>query len=215
MPDTPPPPDPQRQPPESFREAKAQVKAEKAYAKALRPWYKKKRFIIPLVFGIIIIAIASTGGDDKVGDDAAAAGEVPEEVPRGAEKAGIGDPASDGQFTFTVTRFECGETTIGGGGLFEEEAQGQFCVLDVTVENTGNEARGLSATDQYLYDDQERRFSSDLSYALAIETPIYEKINPGNSIDGTIVFDVPEDANIEFAELHDSPFSSGVLVDLR
>ncbi len=53
------------------RSTKADVKAEKARAKAMRPWFKKKRFIIPLVLVvlIILIAVASGGGDDteKVG----------------------------------------------------------------------------------------------------------------------------------------------------
>lgn len=224
MSDAPPPPNPEQQPSESAKDAKARAKGEKAYAKASRPWYKKKRFIIPGVFLVIIIAVsaAGTGGDDDTGDDVATeqnddGGQenVPEEVPDDADEASVGEAASDGQFTFTVNGLECGETTIGGGGPFEEEAQGQFCMLDLTVENTGNEARSLSASDQYLYDDQDRRFSSDLSYALAMETPIYEEINPGNSLDGVIAFDVPEGATIVLAELHDSPFSGGVVIELN
>lgn len=34
-------------PGEAHRNAKAEAKAAKAYAKATRPWYKKKRFILP------------------------------------------------------------------------------------------------------------------------------------------------------------------------
>lgn len=49
------------------KEAKAQAKAQKAHAKALRPWYKKKRFMIPLVLVVIfgIAAAAGGGGDTK------------------------------------------------------------------------------------------------------------------------------------------------------
>jgi hypothetical protein len=46
---------------------KAHAKAAKAYAKASRPWYKKKRFLIPLALVVLIIIIAATssgGGDD-------------------------------------------------------------------------------------------------------------------------------------------------------
>lgn len=197
------------------RQAKADAKAQKSREKALRPWYKKKRFIIPLgLLALIILISVGSGGDDGDPGETIAADDVPEEVPEEASEARMGEAATDGQFTFTVTGFECGETTI-GEDPFHEEAQGQFCLLDVTVENTGTEARGLSADNQYLYDDEERQFSSDITYAFAIDTPIYEEINPGNSIQGTIVFDVPQDANIVFAELHDSPFSGGVLVSLN
>lgn len=49
---------------------KAAAKAAKAYAKATRPWYKKKRFIIPgvvVALAIIGSAVGSSGGsgDDK------------------------------------------------------------------------------------------------------------------------------------------------------
>jgi hypothetical protein len=40
---------------EAAKEAKAELAAAKAKAKALRPWYQKKRFIIPLVFILILV----------------------------------------------------------------------------------------------------------------------------------------------------------------
>lgn len=49
------------------RDAKAQASADKAYRKASRPWYKKKRFILPLILLAIILisTIASQGGGDE------------------------------------------------------------------------------------------------------------------------------------------------------
>lgn len=46
--------------------AKAEVKAAKAKAKALRPWFKKKRFILPLAIVLIFgISQATRGGDSS------------------------------------------------------------------------------------------------------------------------------------------------------
>jgi len=56
---------------DEYREAKADVKAEKARAKSLRPWWKKKRFMIPLVLlviGIAASASSSGGGSGTSGD---------------------------------------------------------------------------------------------------------------------------------------------------
>jgi hypothetical protein len=39
-------------------------------------------------------------------------------------------------------------------------------------------------------------------------------INPGNSVDGALVFDVPEGLAPAAIELHDSSFSSGLTVAL-
>ena len=51
---------------DDYKNAKANARAAKAYAKAQRPWFKKKRFIIPIAFvAISIIGGISGGGDDK------------------------------------------------------------------------------------------------------------------------------------------------------
>lgn len=47
---------------------KADAKAAKAYAKASRPWFKKKRFIIPLaLLALIVVAQASKSGGGTSG----------------------------------------------------------------------------------------------------------------------------------------------------
>lgn len=46
--------------------AKADAAAEKARAKSMRPWYKKKRFLLPLVLiSIVVIAAIAGGGADE------------------------------------------------------------------------------------------------------------------------------------------------------
>jgi hypothetical protein len=57
---------------DGHRSAKADAKAEKARAKAMRPWWKKKRFIIPLalVAVAIIASVGSSGGGTN--DDSSA-----------------------------------------------------------------------------------------------------------------------------------------------
>jgi hypothetical protein len=48
---------------EGPRNAKAEAKAAKAYAKALRPWYKKKRVIVPAGFVALVVAVSSSNSD--------------------------------------------------------------------------------------------------------------------------------------------------------
>jgi hypothetical protein len=65
-----------------YRDAKANAKAAKAYAKAQRPWFKKKRFIIPLA----LVALMGIGGifggdDDKTTTTPAAATETESSAP--------------------------------------------------------------------------------------------------------------------------------------
>lgn len=52
-------------PPGDHRSAKASAKAAKAHSKAMRPWYKKKRFILSgIILVVIIAAVAGSGGGD-------------------------------------------------------------------------------------------------------------------------------------------------------
>lgn len=55
---------PQQPPVNDPRDARAQASAEKAYRKAQRPWYKKKRFILTaaILVVIVIIAVATSVG---------------------------------------------------------------------------------------------------------------------------------------------------------
>lgn len=50
---------------------KAQARADKAYQKAIRPWYKKKRFILPLLILVLIVLGSALGGGDDADTGAA------------------------------------------------------------------------------------------------------------------------------------------------
>ena len=80
--ETPREPPQQQEPPQDYKNAKAQAKAAKAYAKAQRPWYKKKRYILAIgvVLLIAIIVTASSGGGGSTtpsGSDDADTGAAP------------------------------------------------------------------------------------------------------------------------------------------
>lgn len=132
------------------------------------------------------------------------------------ESAQIGSPASDGQFTFTVHSFECGEKTLGKNRFLKAKAKGEFCIAEVTVENTGDKSQLMDGSSQYLYiGDKEYSADSDAIFAdKRAEAFFVEEINPGLSVEGIIVWDVPVGSNPDRLELHDSAFSGGVEVSL-
>jgi hypothetical protein len=155
-----------------------------------------------------IIAILATGCSTTTttttssGDTTEAGGSAPS------------GPARDGRFEFKVKSVKCGATTM-GKGFMAAKAQGEFCVVNLDVSNIGKEAQMFDASSQYAFDASGSKFDASTDAMLATKdlgNAFLNEINPGNSVDGVIVFDVPKGTTIDHLELHDSMFSDGVQV---
>jgi hypothetical protein len=198
------------------KSAKAQAKAEQAYRKASRPFFKKKRFILLAVIAVIaLIAVATSGGDESgstpsASDGGSSSGDT------AAQVVGLNEAVKDGKFEFTVTGVDCSKTSLGADPI-STQATGKFCLVNVSVANIGNEAQTLDSTSQYGYDAAGKKFSTDTEAAFYLDSAgktLFEQLNPGTSVDGVLVFDVPADTQLTKLELHDSMFSGGVTVNL-
>ena len=111
---------------------------------------------------------------------------------------------------------KCGVKKVGSGGL-DKDAQGQFCLVTVKVSNIGKEAQTFSDSSQKAYAAGGTEYSTDTAaaiYANEDAATFLNEINPGNGVTGVLVFDVPTNVTLSKIELHDSPFSSGVTVQL-
>lgn len=196
----------------------AYVQAPDAVPKK-KPIYKRFWFIA-LVAVLLIVGVtqAVSGGSEPPRTAGASNSPAASTTPRGTKppkSAGVGSAVRDGKFQFTVTKVAPGRSRVGSSD-FGKKAQGQFILVSVTVKNIGNEAQSLLGDYQYLFDKQGNRFSADTEAAIYVENSqtLYEEINPGNSLKGTIIFDVPKNVAPAKLELHDSPFSDGVDVRL-
>lgn len=197
-----------------------------------RSWFARHKVLtgVGAFVALIVVVNALGGGDDEEPTDAAPAAaasadagqpapeEKEEKAAPAAEEvaaAGIGTPVRDGKFEFTVTGVEPGVASI-GSDVFGETAQGQFLLVRMTVTNIGDEAQHFSGSNQELVDTEGRTHSADTSAAIYLDDSdsFLNQINPGNSVEGTVVFDIPTDATPASIELHDSMFSGGVSVTL-
>ena len=133
-----------------------------------------------------------------------------------AATPGLKDKVRDGKFEFTVTGVDCGATKI-GDEYINTKAQGEFCLVHMKVKNIGDEAQSFFADNQTAYNAKGQEFSADSGAAiyLADADSFMSEINPGNSIKGTVVFDVPKGTDLTSIDLHDSFFSGGVTVALK
>ncbi|CAM3904689.1 DUF4352 domain-containing protein [Janibacter anophelis] len=210
-----------------------------------RSWFARNK-ALSVLLGIVLVVIVCCGGfavlaaggadtasdttsdttsvDSSSSEDAAspAKEEEPKEKTSTADEPqkdsapGIGSPARDGKFEFTVTKVEEGVEQV-GSEFFSESADGQFVLVHITVKNIGDESQTLFDSEQKLKDGQGRSFSTDSGAAIAMEdNDVWlNEINPGNTASGTLVYDMPADAQPAEIELHDSMFSGGVTVSLK
>jgi hypothetical protein len=180
-----------------------------------------KRHKILTVIGVIILLViigGAVGGGNKTKTSTGSGKPDTAKTENKATTAKLNEVARDGKFEFTVASVECGKPSVGTNEYLTKQAQGQFCLVNVTAKNIGSEAQTFDSSSQYLYDAANSKFSADGTaslYANPQGSTFLNQINPGNSVSGILVFDVPKDKTPVTAELHDSPFSRGVKVTLQ
>lgn len=151
-------------------------------------------------------AAETTGGDAKPSAKAA----------KKPVTNGVGRQYRDGKFAFTVTKVKKGVKKV-GDQFVGDTAQGQFVIISVTVKNIGNKARTFTYHNQTLIDTKGRQFEADPEASLWTDQDsksFLQQINPGNSVKGKLIYDVPRGTRLKAIEMHDSMFSGGVTVPL-
>jgi hypothetical protein len=127
----------------------------------------------------------------------------------------IGQPVKDGSFTFVVHSVKCGLTT--SGGSLPSKPQGEFCAINLTVNNHGNAAQPFSALEVKGFIGASK-YEADPGASLMANpsTDVFlNSINPGNSINAVVLVDVPVGGQLDTVELHDSLFSTGTSVAVK
>jgi hypothetical protein len=171
------------------------------------------RHVALSVVGILVVLgiIGAVAGEDPAQQSApspTAATQPPETAPADTaepettSKPATTEPASDlrrpvrdGKFEFVVSSFKC---------------ESGKCRAAIRVENIGNEPQYMFADNQYLFDTRERQFSAETT----LDDLWIKELNPGLTVRGTVVWNVPAGFKPDHLELHDSAFSGGVTVQL-
>jgi hypothetical protein len=171
--------------------------------------------------GTIIAAVngvdnGSAGGDSPSASTQAIQPSAEQKTESKATKQapGLNTPVRDGKFEFVVSSVECGKPSIGEGFL-ARTAQGQYCLVSLSVKNIGNKPQMFIDANQKGFALSGAQYAPDSAATLAIggeQSTWLNNINPGNSISGQIAFDLPAGAKLTKLELHDSILSGGVTV---
>lgn len=188
-----------------------------------KSWFARHKILTAIlaVAVVIIIATALGGGGDKEKPSAAptssseqtSANESTdqqtseatseEESSAAPETPGLNTPVKVGVFEITVTAVESGIESI-GKDFTKVDAQGQFVRVKLTVKNTGEEGKSFDTSEQHLIDDSDRQHDYSSEAVVVDQSLFFDKINPGNMIEGTIVYDIPADATAVAIDLAES-----------
>lgn len=169
---------------DDIRAARADGKAEKARAKAMRPWFKKKRFIIPLAFVLVLIiaAIAGGGSNDKKGGSATTASKLfpgrPDVKKKDVEK-NIGEGVQVSGYTATVSR-----------AAFQQQLsqfkKNGYMVADVMLLNRDSKAQSYNTFNWKLITPQ----GTIIDPCLCGKELGYGDLVNGGTISGQLVWEV-------------------------
>lgn len=140
-------------------DTKADYAAAKARAKALRPWYRKKRFVLPLgLVVIIVLASLASGGNDDDGPGAAKAAKGTSAHPAiddviidecvadpnpifpslKAKGRILNNSSKTSNYIFTIEMVNDTGTRIGEtAGISNNVASGQTVNIEVVAQSTG------------------------------------------------------------------------------
>ena len=129
--------------------------------------------------------------------------------------AGIGQEVRDGKFAFVATSVDRSKTAGDPSNQIETvTAQGEFVNVHLNVSNVGDQAQSFFASNQKLQIG-DKQFSANDTAAMWIGSMTIE-INPGNSIQALVSFDVaPGTSNDGVLTVHDSNLSGGAKISLQ
>ncbi|HEY4963583.1 MAG TPA: DUF4352 domain-containing protein [Candidatus Saccharimonadales bacterium] len=181
-------------------------------------WFRRHK-ILTVILGIIVLVVIvkATGGSKP--STTASNKSTSNTQTKTPTLAKIGQAADDGKFEFTVASVKCGQPSVSdSSGYVTKSAQGQYCLMTVSVKNIGDKQQLFSESDQKLLNATSQQYSPDTTATLYNDNntdAFLSEINPGNTVTGVLVYDIPKDQTPITAELHDSSLSNGVKVNLQ
>ncbi len=197
-------------PSEGSRNPKAEAKAAKAYAKAMRPWYKKKRVLIPA--GIVVLALvgSATSGhkSGSASTSSAASSSVAshtahkhgqkaatptEQAAKSDGKVGnVGQAVTNAGTTYKVTDVQTAKT-IGDPDLLGARADGTFVIVNLQLTNNKNETKTFldSSAKIKTSDGKEYQTSDKAVTAFGDDSLLLKDIQPDLTTHGKLAFELP------------------------
>lgn len=174
-----------------------------------RNWFAKHP-VITVILVIVAISIFSSKGsksNTNTTNTKSSTTTKQEEV-----IAKIGEAVSDKELSFKITNISKAKTL---GSYSRVSAQGTFNVITLEIKNEGKETKTIDSSMLKVVDGQGRKFDRSIEGQTAKGLSqgkvdlFLQQVQPGLSVTGDIVFDLPDDATDAFLVVQGSMFSTG------
>lgn len=184
-----------------------------------RIWFRKHPILTVILAIVLIAVISGIAGSGKGGSSSSNGNSnTTASQPSGAKTGKVGQTVADGDLAFTVNSVTT--TSSVGNSYVAKTAQGIYYVISVKIDNNGKDTKTINASDFNVVDNQGRKFDYSNDGQMAMEestgtTDLFlQQIQPGLSITGKIIFDVPKDATGLRLLAQGGLFTDGVSIDL-
>lgn len=168
------------------RDAKAEAKAAKAYAKAQRPWYKKKRWIfsLGLILLIAVVSAGSSGGGSGGGGGSDS----------GGKSGSVGEALTNAGTTYKVSDVKQTDK-IGNPDLGGAQADGTFVVVSLELTNNKDETKTFSESSAKIETSDGKKYETSDKAVLAFgdSSLLLKDIQPDLTAKGKLAFELPPD----------------------
>jgi len=192
-------------PPSNFDPAnpKASAKAAKAYAKATRPWYRKKRWwLLGVVVVVIVIAVATSSGGGSNGPTAVGPGSGSSSSTTGSSSQGGGsdgpgtqaNPAKVGQtIQLAGTRYKVLSANLAKtvGGPYGAKADGIYIHVKLRIENMKTSTKTFDDGNTAFIAKNGTKYSTSNDEIYLNDSLILKQMQPNLPTKGSLLYDVP------------------------
>lgn len=174
--------------------------------KIKKPLFKRISFWV-LIIAVVLIGscVASLGGGSGTKADTPAGTTA---APADAEAVvGVGDVLTVEDKTLKVISVAAPVTEVGTD--ITEQANGEFIVLDIEVSNNSNKEWLFSADTVKLLSGEVEYSPEDMINLYLDNGIAYDALNPGVTVSGQIVFDVPVGTEFDHVQFEPDFMSFG------
>jgi len=160
-----------------------------------RNWFIKHKILTGILVIILITIVSNAGGNKNSGTNTTKGSSSKTTQTESIGK--IGEPMVANDLSFTVSNMTKAETL--GSSYSMKYAQGVFNIITLTIKNVGKETVTIDSSMLKIVDSEGRTFDRSIDGQTAKGLTqgtvdlFLQQVQPGLSVTGDIVFDLPDD----------------------